>query len=121
MFLTKHLLIDWRLGERHFMRHLIDGELAANNGGWQWSASTGTDAAPYFRIFNPYSQSKRFDSEGKFIQKFCPELGPVPPNALHDPKKLAAAVEAAGIHYPAPIVAHNAARERAIQAFKNLK
>ena len=71
MFLTKHLLIDWRLGEKYFMRNLVDGDLAANNGGWQWSASTGTDSVPYFRIFNPFIQSKRFDPEGVFIKRMC--------------------------------------------------
>ncbi len=88
MFLTKNLLIDWRWGERYFMQNLIDGDLSANNGGWQWSASTGTDAVPYFRIFNPFSQSKRFDAAGTFIKKMCPELEPVPASALHDPAKL---------------------------------
>ena len=72
MFLTKHLLIDWRRGERHFMRNLIDGDLASNNGGWQWSASTGVDAAPYFRIFNPASQSRRCDPDGAVH----PQVGP---------------------------------------------
>uniref|UniRef100_UPI000F07E67F deoxyribodipyrimidine photo-lyase n=1 Tax=Pseudomonas viridiflava TaxID=33069 RepID=UPI000F07E67F len=74
MFLTKNLLIDWREGERFFMSHLIDGNLASNNGGWQWSSSTGTDSAPYFRIFNPLSQSERFDPEGVFIKRWVPEL-----------------------------------------------
>lgn len=74
MFLSKNLLIDWREGERWFMRHLIDGDLAANNGGWQWSASTGTDAVPYFRLFNPLSQSERFDPRGEFIRHWLPEL-----------------------------------------------
>lgn len=120
MFLTKHLLIDWRLGEKHFMQNLIDGDLAANNGGWQWSASTGTDAAPYFRIFNPFSQSKRFDSEGKFIRKLCPELEEVPASSLHDPVKLAAAIDELRVEYPAMIVEHKPARERALAAFKAL-
>src|SRR5690606_33657178 len=70
MFLTKNLLIDWRKGERFFMEHLIDGDLAANNGGWQWSASTGTDAAPYFRIFNPFNQARRYDPEGEYIKRY---------------------------------------------------
>lgn len=74
MFLTKNLLIDWREGERYFMRHLIDGDLAANNGGWQWSASTGTDSVPYFRIFNPVTQSRRFDPNGRFIGQWIPEI-----------------------------------------------
>jgi len=120
MFLSKHLLIDWRLGEQYFMQHLLDGDLAANNGGWQWSASTGTDAVPYFRIFNPFSQSKRFDADGSFIRRWCPELEPVSATALHDPKKLAAEIAKKKISYPAPVVDHKLARERALAAFKNL-
>ena len=120
MFLTKHLLIDWRLGEKYFMQKLIDGDLAANNGGWQWSASTGTDSVPYFRIFNPFSQSKRFDADGKFIKKLCPELEPIPKSALHDPTKLAIAIDELKIDYPSFIVDHKAARERALNAFKEI-
>ena len=78
MFLTKHLLIDWRQGERHFMDLLVDGDFAANNGGWQWSASTGTDAAPYFRIFNPVTQAKKFDPDGAFVRRWVPELATHP-------------------------------------------
>ncbi|MBL1215873.1 MAG: deoxyribodipyrimidine photo-lyase [Planctomycetes bacterium] len=120
MFLTKHLLIDWRIGERYFMQHLIDGDLANNNGGWQWSASTGVDAAPYFRIFNPWSQSKRFDPEGVFIKANVSELRDVPAAALHDPLKLAAVLESEQIaDYPrVPIIAHAAGRARALAAFK---
>jgi len=118
MFLTKHLLIDWRRGERYFMQKLIDGDLAANNGGWQWSASTGTDAVPYFRIFNPFSQSKRFDPEVEFIKKYCPELAEVPANALHDAKKLAAAIDKNRVDYPDSIVENKFARERALAEFK---
>jgi deoxyribodipyrimidine photo-lyase len=120
MFLTKNLLIDWRLGELYFMQHLIDGDLAANNGGWQWSASTGTDSVPYFRIFNPFSQSKRFDPEGIFIKKMCPELTEVPPSALHDPAKLEKSIEELGLEYPDFIVDYKAGRERALKAFKSL-
>lgn len=120
MFLTKQLLIDWRWGERYFMQKLIDGDLAANNGGWQWSASTGTDAVPYFRIFNPFSQSKRFDPDGSFIKKTCPELGDVPTVALHDPQKLAAAAKELNLDYPSFVVDYRAGRERALQAFKSL-
>ena len=120
MFLTKNLLIDWRLGEKHFMETLIDGDLAANNGGWQWSASTGTDAVPYFRIFNPFSQSKRFDKEGDFIKKMCPELEPIPATQLHDPKKLTAAIEEHGVDYPSMVVDYKEGRERALAAFKSL-
>ena len=118
MFLTKNLLIDWRLGEKYFMEKLIDGDLAANNGGWQWSASTGTDAVPYFRIFNPFSQSKRFDPDGKFIKQLCPELESVPAKSLHDPKKLSAAIKDLGIKYPGFVVEYSAGRERALAAFK---
>ncbi len=118
MFLTKHLLIDWRWGERYFMQRLIDGDLAANNGGWQWSASTGTDAAPYFRIFNPLSQSKRFDPDGKFIKSFCPELSDVPANLLHDADKLTRVIKERNLDYPHFMVDHKAARERTLNAFK---
>lgn len=117
MFLTKNLLIDWREGERWFMRHLIDGDLAANNGGWQWSASTGTDAAPYFRLFNPISQSERFDPEGRFIRRWLPELAGLPGRAIHDPSKLGL-LGAEG--YPQPMCDLSATRERALEAFKNL-
>jgi len=120
MFLTKNLLIDWRLGEKYFMQKLIDGDLAANNGGWQWSASTGTDAVPYFRIFNPFSQSKRFDPTGDFIKRMCPELEPLDPAILHDPAKLTAAIAKQKISYPELIVDYKAGRERALHNFKNL-
>ncbi len=117
MFLTKDLLIDWRWGERHFMRHLVDGDLASNNGGWQWSASTGTDAAPYFRIFNPFSQSKKFDPEGVYIRRFVPELADVPAAALHDPAKFTDG-DRKNLGYAPLICDHAKARERAIAAFK---
>lgn len=118
MFLTKNLLIDWREGERFFMRHLIDGDLAANNGGWQWSSSTGTDSAPYFRIFNPLSQSEKFDAEGVFIKHWLPELAGLNKKEVHNP---AAAGGLFGVaDYPAPIVNLSASRERALSAFKNL-
>ncbi|WP_447746084.1 deoxyribodipyrimidine photo-lyase [Pseudomonas nicosulfuronedens] len=117
MFLSKNLLIDWREGERWFMRHLIDGDLAANNGGWQWSASTGTDAAPYFRLFNPISQSERFDPDGRFIRRWLPELAGLQGRAMHDPSKL-------GLFgaecYPQPMCDLPATRGRALEAFKNL-
>lgn len=121
MFLTKDLFIDWRWGERHFMQTLVDGDFASNNGGWQWSASTGTDAAPYFRIFNPFSQAKKCDPGGAFIHEFVPELRDVPPAALHDPKRLADAIAAGGIDYPSPICDHAAARDRVMTAFRSLK
>lgn len=116
MFLSKHLLIDWRRGEAFFMRHLIDGEFCANNGGWQWAASTGTDAAPYFRIFNPTTQSTRFDPEGEFIAHWLPELKPLPKKARHAPPQ----DMLNPTDYPAPIVDHKAARQRALDAFKAL-
>ncbi|TEA63466.1 deoxyribodipyrimidine photo-lyase [Pseudomonas sp. CH235] len=118
MFLTKNLLIDWREGERFFMRHLIDGDLAANNGGWQWSASTGTDSAPYFRIFNPVSQSEKFDSEGLFIKHWLPELAGLNKKEVHNPASAGGLFGVAD--YPAPIVNLSASRERALTAFKNL-
>ncbi|TVQ32893.1 MAG: deoxyribodipyrimidine photo-lyase [Phycisphaeraceae bacterium] len=117
MFLTKDLLIDWRLGEKHFMRHLIDGDLASNNGGWQWSASTGTDAAPYFRIFNPASQSRKCDPEGAFIRAWLPELADLDEKSIHDPSQLPGLLRSQ-LDYPEPIVDHRKARDRAIAAFK---
>jgi len=112
MFLTKHLLIDWRQGERHFMQQLVDGDFAANNGGWQWSASTGTDAAPYFRIFNPITQAQRFDPDGAFVRAHVGELTGVTGKAIFEPQRY-------GISgYPAPIVEHRYARERALATFK---
>ncbi|MCU7650902.1 deoxyribodipyrimidine photo-lyase [Pseudomonas piscis] len=118
MFLTKNLLIDWREGERFFMRHLIDGDLAANNGGWQWSASTGTDAAPYFRIFNPVSQSQKFDSEGRFIKHWLPQLAGLNKKDIHNPATLGGLFGVAD--YPAPMVDLPRSRERALAAFKAL-
>ena len=102
------------------MQKLIDGDLAANNGGWQWSASTGTDAVPYFRIFNPFSQSKRFDPDGLFIKKVCPELEPINPRSLHDPAKLSAAILEKNVDYPDPVVEYKSGRERALSSFKAL-
>ncbi|KJK06003.1 MULTISPECIES: deoxyribodipyrimidine photo-lyase [Pseudomonas] len=118
MFLTKNLLIDWREGERFFMRHLIDGDLAANNGGWQWSASTGTDAVPYFRIFNPVSQSRRFDSQGFFIRRWLPERVDVDDKNIHLPMLFDGLF--ATTQYPLPIVDLASSRQRALVAFKNL-
>ncbi|KAH6915337.1 DNA photolyase, FAD-binding/Cryptochrome [Coprinopsis sp. MPI-PUGE-AT-0042] len=115
MFLTKHLMIDWRVGERYFMETLIDGDLASNNGGWQWSASTGVDPCPYFRIFNPYSQSLKADPGGDFIRQWVPELKAVRGPELHNPP----ASLAKKVNYPLPIVEHKEARERALRRFKN--
>ncbi|MCE2573137.1 deoxyribodipyrimidine photo-lyase [Motilimonas eburnea] len=111
-FLTKHLLIDWRKGERYFSEQLIDADLAANNGGWQWAASTGCDAQPYFRIFNPVRQSERFDPDGTFIRKYCPELTHLSAKNIHLPKP-----ELRPIRYAKPMVDHSFARKRALDAF----
>jgi len=118
MFLTKNLLIDWREGERFFMRHLIDGDLAANNGGWQWSSSTGTDSAPYFRIFNPLSQSEKFDAQGLFIKHWLPELAALNKKEVHNPANVGGLFGVAD--YPSPIVNLSNSRARALAAFKNL-
>jgi deoxyribodipyrimidine photo-lyase len=117
MYLTKNLLIDWRLGEAFFMRHLIDGEIAANNGGWQWSASTGADAAPYFRVFNPVSQSEKFDPEGQFIRFWVPELASLNNKQIHDPDVLSRK----RLAYPLHLVDLKTSRLRAIDAFSSLK
>jgi len=115
MFLTKDLHLDWRLGEQHFMRHLIDGEIASNNGGWQWSAGTGADAAPYFRIQNPWSQTKRFDPDGAYIKEWVPELRDVPAARLVAPPPDGRPLARA---YPRPIVDHAVEREETLRRFK---
>ena len=120
MYLAKDLLLDWRQGEAHFMRELVDGDFANNNGGWQWSASTGVDAAPYFRIMNPWTQAKRFDPYGEYIKTWVPEISQVAPRSLHDPKKLTELIHA-GLDYPEPLVDHRAARIRAVTAFERAK
>lgn len=116
MFLSKNLLIDWREGERYFMQHLIDGDLAANNGGWQWSASTGTDAVPWFRLFNPVTQSRRFDPSGHFIKHWLPELGELDHHDIHEPSPLSRML----CGYPTPIIDLAESRARALAAFKAL-
>ena len=122
MFLTKDLLIDWRWGERYFMQQLIDGDFASNNGGWQWSASTGTDSAPYFRIMNPFSQGKSHDAKGEFIKTWLPELKDVPVSTLHSEDKMRKALKKGGefadIDYPVPMVEHKEVRKLAIAEFK---
>lgn len=117
MFLTKDLFIDWRLGERYFMQHLIDGDLSANNGGWQWSASTGNDAAPYFRIFNPFLQSKKCDPDGDFIRRFVPELAHLDAKRIHEPHAKGVDTQ---LKYPKPIVNHAVARLDTLAYFKAL-
>ena len=116
MFLTKHLFIDWRLGEAYFMSMLVDGDLAANNGGWQWSASTGVDAVPYFRIFNPVRQSQRFDASGDFIRQYLPELSSLDDKSIHMPS----AQQAKILAYPLPVVDHPSAVAQTKLWFKQL-
>lgn len=116
-FLTKHLLIDYRRGEAHYMKYLTDGDWAQNNAGWQWSAGCGCDAQPYFRIFNPVTQGKKFDPEGNYVRRWVPELGQMPARYIHHPWEAPDAVlRAAGVQlgetYPRPIVEHRFARER---------
>lgn len=123
-FLTKHLLVDWRWGERYFRQQLIDGDLAANNGGWQWSAGTGCDAQPYFRVFNPMTQSSKFDPDASFIKRYIPELATWSFKDIHEPKSvnvhdLFAQPDNQG--YPKPIVEHKMARLRAIEVLSALK
>ena len=122
MFLTKDLLIDWRWGERYFMQQLVDGDFSSNNGGWQWSASTGTDSSPYFRIMNPFSQGSSHDPKAQFIKTWLPELKDVPASILHSEEKLRKQLSKGGkfadIDYPQPIVKHKDARLAAIAEFK---
>lgn len=139
MFLSKNLLIDWRVGEAFFMQHLVDADLAANNGGWQWAASSGTDAVPYFRLFNPYSQSTRFDPEGKFIRRYLPELAHLNNKQIHQPPINPLFNRQRGVDklkddlfgnesasdkcgsYPEPIVDLKLSRDRVMQAFEAIK
>jgi deoxyribodipyrimidine photo-lyase len=121
-FLTKDLLVDWRWGERWFMQHLVDGDPASNNGGWQWAAGTGADAAPYFRIFNPVSQGLKHDPHGATIRRWLPELEEVPEKYIHSPWRMPGEVQQAagcriGLNYPAPIVEHAPARRRALEVY----
>lgn len=122
-FLTKDLLIDWRWGERHFMQHLVDGDPASNNGGWQWAAGTGTDAAPYFRVLNPVLQGEKFDPDGAYVRRFVPELAKVPAKYIHSPWTMSAEVQKQagcliGKDYPVPLVDHRLARERVRMAYR---
>lgn len=110
MFLCKNLLIDWREGERWFMRHLIDGDLASNNGGWQWSASTGTDSVPYFRVFNPHTQAMKIDTRGDYVRTWVPELAGLRGKAVHTP----------GEHYLPPLVDLGESRQRALATYRGM-
>jgi deoxyribodipyrimidine photo-lyase len=125
-FLTKDLGLDWRRGERWFAARLLDYDLAANNGGWQWSAGTGCDAQPWFRIFNPVTQSRRFDPDGGYIRRWVPELADVPGPRLHAPWEMKPAEQQAsgcviGQDYPPPIVNHDEARKRTLARFKAVR
>ncbi len=116
-FLTKDLLVHWREGDLHFMHQLIDGDPAANNGGWQWSAGTGKDAQPFFRIFHPVTQSMKFDPRGVYIRHWLPELRAVPDKFIHTPWKM----DAPPPNYPLPLVGHFFARQRALDAYHTLR
>jgi deoxyribodipyrimidine photo-lyase len=125
-FLVKDLGIDWRWGERYFAEKLIDYDLAANNGGWQWAASTGCDAQPYFRIFNPVSQSEKFDAEGKFIRRYLPTLAKLSDKAIHAPWlarpiELMEAGVRLGENYPEPVVMHDEARAKTLERYAVVK
>jgi deoxyribodipyrimidine photo-lyase len=123
-FLVKHLLIDWRWGERYFMTQLRDAEQAANNGGWQWAAGTGGPSAqPYFRILNPTAQGKKHDPQGRYVRRYLPELARVPDRYIHEPWLMPPALQEhigcrIGVDYPAPLVDHAAARDRALAAYR---
>lgn len=126
LFLTKDLLIDYRKGEKYFAQNLLDFDLAANNGGWQWCASTGCDAQPYFRVFNPETQSKNFDPNGSFIKKYCPELSRFSDKYVHAPSKAPIADQQKanciiGKNYPLPVVHHDKQRLKAIEMFNAKK
>ena len=116
-FLTKDLFIHWQEGERHFMQHLLDGDPAANNGGWQWAAGTGTDAQPYFRIFNPTTQGERYDPHGDYIREWIPELADLDDKTIHNPQTAKQPPK----DYPTPIVNHKEARARTLDAFKRAR
>jgi deoxyribodipyrimidine photo-lyase len=122
-FLVKDLHIDWTRGARHFMEHLVDGDVASNQHGWQWVAGTGTDAAPYFRVFNPVSQSKKFDPDGDYIRRWVPELADLDGAAIHEPWTVHADLFGGGAHpeYPAPIVDHAAERDEALARYDEVR
>jgi deoxyribodipyrimidine photo-lyase len=125
-FLVKHLLIDWRDGEKWFWDTLVDADPASNPASWQWVAGSGADAAPYFRIFNPMLQGAKFDPDGNYVRSFVPELAKVPSAYIHSPWEAPAAVlkEAGvklGTNYPVPVVKHQAARDRAMGAYGTMR
>lgn len=125
-FLVKDLLISWQEGAKWFWDTLVDADLAQNTLGWQWSAGCGADAAPFFRIFNPASQGRKFDPRGDYVRRWCPELAGLPAEFIHAPNEAPAAIlKQAGVElgrtYPRPIVSHAIAREVALEAFSRLK
>jgi len=122
-FLTKDLHLNWQWGERYFLEHLIDADIASNNGGWQWTAGTGTDASPWFRIFNPVLQAEKFDPQGDYVRKYVPELRTLPRNAIHKPWVLSHEEQKSvgvriGVEYPAPIVDHGKERKTALRLYR---
>ncbi len=117
-FLVKDLHVDWTRGARFFLQHLVDGDLSSNNHGWQWVAGTGTDAAPYFRIFNPTTQGQKFDPDGVYVRRWVPELADLAGSAVHEPW---AAPEGPPRGYPAPIVDHAAEREESLSRYADLR
>jgi deoxyribodipyrimidine photo-lyase len=117
-FLVKDLHVEWQHGARHFMAHLVDGDLASNQHGWQWVAGCGTDAAPYFRVFNPTTQGAKFDPDGAYVRRWVPELRDVDPRHVHDPS---AAPDGPPEGYPAPIVDHAEERREALDRYERIK
>ena len=120
-FLVKDLGIDWRWGERYFALQLNDYDLASNNGGWQWAASTGCDAQPYFRIFNPVTQSEKFDAEGRFIRRYLPQLDVLSAKEIHAPWLAPHKKIRLGVDYPEPIVVHEEARRKTLERYAVVK
>ena len=120
-FLVKDLHIDWRSGARWFMQHLVDGDIASNQHGWQWVAGTGTDAAPYFRVFNPVAQGKRFDPHGTYVRRWVPELAGLADDTIHEPWKASRSLFAPEPAYPERIVDHASEREETLARYAALK
>jgi deoxyribodipyrimidine photo-lyase len=116
-FLVKDLHIEWQHGARHFMRHLVDGDLASNQHGWQWTAGTGTDAAPYYRVFNPITQGHKFDPDGDYVRRWIPELRDIDGGAVHEPWT----IDPAPSDYPDPIVDHAAERKVALERYQEIR
>ena len=118
-FLVKDLHIDWRRGAQWFMRHLVDGDIASNQHGWQWTAGTGTDAAPFLRVFNPTLQGKRFDPDGDYVRRYVPELRAIEGKAVHEPGSAGSDLfSGAASGYPSPIVDHGAERDEALHRYQ---